>query len=145
MAKFKVGDKVRIFDGSHIDNYRGYWADSMNDYVGQVRTIRKVGSPWCGVADYNLVGIPFTWDERGLELVEATSDGSIIPVKLLPDIVNVIYNKPATIVFWADRTKTVVKCQPGDKWSKEVGLAMAIVKKTYGNSGNYNNIFNQWR
>lgn len=138
MAKFKVGDKVRILNGRHIDDYRGCWVDSMNNYVGQVRTIRKVGPTWCGVADYNLEGIPFTWDERGLELVETTSN-------TLPDIVNVIYNKPATIVFWADGTKTVVKCQPGDKWSKEVGLAMAIVKKTYGNSGNYNNIFNQWR
>ena len=138
MAKFKVGDKVRILNGRHIDDYRGCWVDSMNNYVGQVRAVRKVGPTWHGVADYNLEGIPFTWDERGLELVETTSN-------TLPDIVNVIYNKPATIVFWADGTKTVVKCQPGDKWSKEVGLAMAIVKKTYGNSGNYNNIFNQWR
>ena len=138
MAKFKVGDKVRILNGRHIDDYRGCWVDSMNYYVGQVWTIRKVGPTWCGVTKYNLEGNPFTWDERGLELVETTSN-------TLPDIVNVIYNKPATIVFWADGTKTVVKCQPGDKWSKEVGLAMAIVKKTYGNSGNYNNIFNQWR
>lgn len=138
MAKFKVGDKVRILNGSHIDDYRGCWVDRMNNYVGQVRAIKKIGPTWCGVADYNLEGIPFTWDERGLELVEATSN-------TLPDIVNVIYNRPATIVFWADGTKTVVKCQPRDKWSKEVGLAMAIVKKTYGNSGNYNNIFNQWR
>lgn len=143
MAKFKVGDKVRILDGSHIDDYRGCWVDSMSNYVGQVKTIKKVGPTWRGVADYDLEGIPFTWDERGLELTGTVSNNQ--PLSILPDIVNVIYNKPATIVFWADGTKTVVKCQPGDKWSKEVGLAMAIVKKTYGNSGNYNNIFSQWR
>ena len=142
MAKFNIGDKVRILNGSNINNYRGSWVDGMNDYVGQVRYIDSISTPWGGTVGYSLDEIPFTWDERGLELVESIS---IISDKVLPDIVNVIYNKPATIVFWADGTKTVVKCQPGDKWSKEVGLAMAIVKKTYGNTGNYNNIFNQWR
>ena len=28
-----------------------------------------------------------------------------------PEIKNVIFNDPATIVFWTDGTKTVVKCQ----------------------------------
>lgn len=32
----------------------------------------------------------------------------------LPMPVNVIFHNPATIVFWDDGDKTVVKCQPGD-------------------------------
>lgn len=56
----------------------------------------------------------------------------------------VIYNDPATIVFWEDGTKTVVKCQPGDSFSKELGLAMAFVKKVHGNVGNYNDVFRKW-
>lgn len=66
--------------------------------------------------------------------------------KKIPDIENVIFNDPATIVFWADGTKTVVKCQrqDGDTYSKETGLAMAIVKKACGNKSNYNNIFARW-
>lgn len=63
---------------------------------------------------------------------------------VLPKIKDVIFNPPATIVKWEDGTKTVVKCQPGDTYSKEVGLAMAICKKAYGNEGKYNDVFNKW-
>lgn len=59
-------------------------------------------------------------------------------------IERVIFNAPATVVYWKDGTKTVVKCQDGDKYSKETGLAMAIVKKVYGNSGAYNDIMKTW-
>lgn len=44
----------------------------------------------------------------------------------------VIYNDPATIVFWKDGTKTVVKCMEGDTYNPEVGLAMCVCKKLYG-------------
>ena len=47
-------------------------------------------------------------------------------------IKKVIFNKPATIVFWADGTKTVVKCADFDSWDPEKGLAMAICKRVYG-------------
>lgn len=40
-------------------------------------------------------------------------------------IKNVIFNPPATIVFWKDGTKTVVKAQ-GETFDPEKGLAMAI-------------------
>lgn len=59
-------------------------------------------------------------------------------------IKNVIFNDPATIVFWQDGTKTVVKCQDGDKFDPEKGLAMAIAKKVYGNQGNYCNQLKKW-
>lgn len=59
-------------------------------------------------------------------------------------IVDVIFHDPATIVFWSDGTKTVVKCQPGDKFDPEKGLAMAITKKTMGNTGSYCNVFKKW-
>lgn len=44
-------------------------------------------------------------------------------------ITKVIFNEPATIVFWSDGTKTVVKCCEDDTFDKEKGLAMAILKK----------------
>ena len=66
------------------------------------------------------------------------------PTKYLPEIKNVKFNGPATIVFWADGTKTVVKCQDGDDYSEEVGLAMCIVKKAFGNTSKYNDIFKKW-
>lgn len=59
-------------------------------------------------------------------------------------IKNVIFNEPATIVMWADGTKTIVKCQNGDVYSKETGLAVAIAKKALGNKGNFNEVFKKW-
>lgn len=59
-------------------------------------------------------------------------------------IEDVIFNNPATIVKWNDGTKTVVKCQSGDIYNKEMGLAMCIIKKLCGNQANYNNIFKRW-
>lgn len=58
--------------------------------------------------------------------------------------VKVVFNDPATIVFWNDRTKTVVKCQEGDIYDPEKGLAMAIAKKALGNKSNYCNEFKKW-
>lgn len=66
------------------------------------------------------------------------------PMPKPPAIRQVIFNDPATVVIWDDHTKTVVKCQPGDTFSKETGLAMAILKKVYGNKGNYNDVFRKW-
>lgn len=63
---------------------------------------------------------------------------------IFPEIKNVIFNPPATIILWADNTKTVVKCQEGDEYDPEKGLAMAIVKKMYGNTGKYCEIFKKW-
>lgn len=63
---------------------------------------------------------------------------------VVPAIEKVIFNKPATIVFWSDGTKTVVKVQKGDKFNKEKGLAMAITKKALGNEGNYYDEIKKW-
>ena len=59
-------------------------------------------------------------------------------------IENVIFNEPATIVFWADGSKTVVKCGEGDNFDPEKGLAMAIAKKYLGNKGRYFNTIKKW-
>lgn len=61
----------------------------------------------------------------------------------IPEIKSVIYSGPATIVFWKDGTKTVVKCN-NEKNDPEKGLAMAFSKKMFGNKGNYYNVFKKW-
>ena len=50
------------------------------------------------------------------------------------EIVDVIFNGPATIVFWRDGTKTVVKCTKGDTFSEDAGVALCIAKKMMGDS-----------
>lgn len=59
-------------------------------------------------------------------------------------IKQVIFNPPATVVIWNDGTRTIVKSQEGDTYSKELGLAMAISKKYFGNKSNFNDIFKKW-
>ena len=61
-----------------------------------------------------------------------------------PTINNVIFNDPATIVFWSDNTKTVVKTQDGEEFDPEKGIAMAITKKYFGNKGSYYNNIKKW-
>lgn len=61
-----------------------------------------------------------------------------------PKIERVIFNDPATIVIWSDKTKTIVKCQGGDIYDAEKGLALCISKKFFGNKGNFNEVFKSW-
>lgn len=69
---------------------------------------------------------------------------SIIPVWI---ITKVIFNDPATIVYWRDGSRTVVKAMDGEQFDPEKGLAMAICKRLLGTSesgGNYYDIFKKW-
>ena len=60
-------------------------------------------------------------------------------------IKRVIFNDPATIVIWEDGTKTVVKCQDGDIYDKQTGLALCVMKKYFGNSSRgLNDILHRW-
>lgn len=50
-----------------------------------------------------------------------------------PDsIKKVIYNDPATIIFWSDGTKTVVKCMEDEDYDPEKGFMAAVTKKVFG-------------
>lgn len=60
-----------------------------------------------------------------------------------PKIERVIFHDPATIVYWMDGTKTVVKAN-NEKFDKEKGLLAAIAKKVYGNKGSFNNIIKRF-
>lgn len=59
-------------------------------------------------------------------------------------IKDVIFNPPATIVFWGDGSKTVVKCQDGEEFDPEKGLAIAFFKKARGNKGHYFEEIKKW-
>ena len=132
MAKFNVGDKVIVARGHHT------FCEAMCEAIGKTFTIREVQDGGA-VPYYNFeeplegdVWNGYYWTEEALKAVYPFG------------ISKVIFNDPATIVFWTDDTKTIVKCQKGDRYDKELGLAMAIAKKTYGNTGNYNEIFKKF-
>ena len=62
-------------------------------------------------------------------------------VSLTPTIKDVIFNPPATIVFWGDNTKTVVRAQDDESYDPEKGIAMAMSKKMLGNKYDYYHTF----
>jgi len=51
---------------------------------------------------------------------------------MIPEMGGVIFNMPATIVWWKDGSKTIVKCREGDTYSEEAGLRAAYLKKMFG-------------
>lgn len=55
----------------------------------------------------------------------------------------VVFHDPATIAFWEDGTKTVVKCCEGDQYNKETGLAMCVLKRLMGEA-EYKKFFRRW-
>ena len=59
-------------------------------------------------------------------------------------IKDVIFAPPATIVYWSDGSKTVVKCSEKDVFDPEKGLAMAIAKRCGGNKGGYYKEIQNW-
>lgn len=83
-------------------------------------------------------------DENGKQITTEDKVSLIIKEGMGVIPKKVIFNNPATIVFWNDDTKTVVKAQDGEKYDKEKGLAMCIVKKALGNKGNYYDVIKRW-
>lgn len=59
-------------------------------------------------------------------------------------IKDVIFAPPATIVYWSDGSKTVVKCSEKDVFDSEKGLAMAVAKRCGGNNGSYYKEIRNW-
>jgi len=49
----------------------------------------------------------------------------------------IIYNKNLTICFWKDGTKIIVKTSKDERFVKEFGVAIAIMKKLYGSRNQF--------
>ena len=76
-----------------------------------------------------------------IELTSKKNSKEAYNKRIFSEIKDIIINDPATIILWKDGTKTVVKCQNEDTFDPGTGIAMAILKKLYGNSGFYKDIF----
>jgi len=57
----------------------------------------------------------------------------------------IVYNPPATIVFWKDKTKTVVKCSEGEEYSEYFGFLAALGKKIFETNSEVNRIVNKYK
>lgn len=61
----------------------------------------------------------------------------------IPDIDHIVFSDPATIVFWEDGTKTVVKCMNGEKFERYAGFMAACMKKMFGSTSRAKAIMNE--
>lgn len=55
-----------------------------------------------------------------------------------------IFNDPATIIYWSDGTKTIVKRKSDEPYDIEKAFAMAHMKKAYGNDYRFHRAFKKW-
>ena len=104
---------------------------------------------WDKVRSLTEAAVPILSDVKMQIEVEKYCDEDIKQVRnlyygLSLSIKDVIFNPPATIVFWMDGTKTVVKDQGEVFYDPEKGMAMAVAKKVFGNQGNYYNQFKKY-
>lgn len=54
--------------------------------------------------------------------------------KRIPKVAHIFYDDVATVVFWTDGTKTVVKCPEGTPYDEYSAFCAALAKKIYGNN-----------
>lgn len=118
MSKFKVGDKVRILDGSKIENYTGLWNEAMKEYIGEVHTIESVDRDWTnGRVSYGFNDLLFVWDERGLELV---CEQKIVITVCGKNTFATLYDGKKVV------SKAFARCAPDDKFDFYVGACLAF-------------------
>ena len=62
---------------------------------------------------------------------------------MTPD--RVLFSGPATIVFWPDGTKTVVKCAEGDDviFDRKTAIMWCFMKKMFGTTSHVNKMFDE--
>lgn len=75
------------------------------------------------------VMVPNTANYRSKDITMKVESYELV---FLPAIKKVIFNAPATIVFWNDGKKTIVKASKDEEFSEEVGLCEAIAKRYFG-------------
>lgn len=72
--------------------------------------------------------ISFTGDQTWFNVVKFVRDTIELNKHTVPNIEDVIFSGPATIIKFNDGSKSVVKCDAEDEQNKDVGFLMALVK-----------------
>lgn len=98
-------------DGGNGNHYSGFSAEAIEKLNGRTAKMMQ--------------------ERIGTSLIIPPIELIYVKGKLRPHI---IFNGAATVVFWADGTKTVVKCKKGTEYNAEEGLRWCIIKKLLGDS-----------
>ena len=100
---------------SHGENHRDDAVDALAYCTHDIQSVRHCGH-----------------SQHYREIIQNNNYNQVNQKQLKLNIRKVIFNDPATIVFWLDGTKTIVKKADDEPWDPEKGLAMAIIKKYFG-------------
>lgn len=135
----KENEKMKLID---CVNWR---ADGMSISQDDPCSVSRIRVDVTGTI-INPVGATFSNYSRYAEvlckdLTDRLNDKERITNVIIKDV---IFNPPATIVFWTDGTKTVVKTQNNEPFDPEKGLTMAYFKKMHGNKGHYFEEIKKW-
>lgn len=138
-----ITDVVRTVDGEtmitldtghtfQFKSYDIYWDSASNAYI------KKNGSYHQDALDNA------RYTAQAQAMYNRTYEREARAAMSTASIKNVIFAPPATIVYWSDGSKTVVKCSEKDVFDPEKGLAMAIAKRCGGNKGSYYKEIQNW-
>lgn len=148
-SRFKLGDKVVFFNITSL-NVNSLYSGSVymvtgvaydlnrDRYVYEITRERFDGTTvsFSNISQCDLV--PYTDYASRSKYTASDVNTAFTFMNTLKtcnmEISKVIFNPPATIVFWKDNGKTVVKCGEGDTFDQEKGLAMAICKRLFGSN-----------
>lgn len=143
--EFKIGNRVKIIDHycekfcgltGTVHNIYGSYSENIysNSLIIEVRLDEMATMRSNGGIHYAICN-----ESNIVKLSPHNDDISV------PEIKNVYFNDPLTIVIWKDGSKTFVKNADGDDcYDPEKALAMAISKKALGNKYNYYKEFEKW-
>lgn len=69
-----------------------------------------------------------------------------VPSKPTGGIENIYLNedKGTVVIKWIDGTRTKVKCQDGEDFDAEKGIALCFMKRAFHNRGCYNDVFKKY-
>lgn len=85
---------------------------------------------------------------KGIEFREITSATIVEAPPKPPSNIHKLHinkEKGAVCIVWKDGTKTIVRCQEGDEFDFEKGIALCYMKKAFDNRGCYNDVFKMVR
>lgn len=109
--------EISIYSSTYTGNYVSVFGldieidNTMEPFTFMIKEDKEM--------NFNNIKIPNMW-----------AKGGIIPVKKLPK--KYIINRGATVLFWEDGTKTVVKRAKDDEYNKIMGFLWAYFQKTSG-------------
>lgn len=134
MNKFQRGDFVKVtFKDDNGDVIKRIEATIIGYYTQADKYMYNLRVP-----NFSSLGLSLPYLTRVPEDEISIDICAYDYMKLKP--IKILYNDPATVVFWNDGTKTVVKRVKGEKSSKYVAFCAALAKRVYGTNSHLSKI-----